>query len=161
MQATKRIPYPNPLTKKDAENDPLNTRTQPMHKTSRGRLPVPSPVSLPFNPRDSTKGPLHLLICPSSMPQPETFLYRQTHHHPTIPNYVARKPVKTTNVLFYWLTRAPPSLPPSLPAHFRLTGYNLDATDVEIGFWPDFGRRIPPPPSMPPHLPTLAHPPTC
>ncbi len=31
----------------------------------------------------------------------------------------------------------------------------------EIGFWPDFGRRIPPPPSMPPHLPTLAHPPTC
>ena len=41
-----------------------------------------------------------------------------------------------------------------------LTGYKRAATDVEIGFWPDFGRRIPPPPSMPPHLPTLAHPPT-
>ena len=53
---------------------------------------------------------------------------------------------------------APPHCPPSLPP---LTGYNLDAMDVEIGFWPDFGRRIPPPPSMPPHLPTLAHPPTC
>ena len=44
-------------TKKDAENDPLRTRTQSMHKTSRGQMPVPSPVSLPFNPRDSTKGP--------------------------------------------------------------------------------------------------------
>ena len=44
-------------TKKDAENDPLRTRTQSMQKTSRGQMPVPSPVSLPFNPRDSTKGP--------------------------------------------------------------------------------------------------------
>ena len=103
------------------------------------------------------------------MPPPETFVYIKTHHS-TIPNYVcvdkipanfhpppptstARKPVKTANVLFYWLTR-PPASPPPL---FDL----LDASDVEIGFWPDFGRRIPPPPSMPPHLPTLAHPPTC
>ena len=45
-----------------------------------------------------------------------------------------------------------------------LAPFNADiisAIDVKIGFWPDFGRRLPPPPSMPPHLPTLAHPPTC
>ena len=64
------------------------------------------------------------------MPPPETFVYIKTHHS-TIPNYVcvdkipanfhpppptstARKPVKTANVLFYWLTRPPPS-PPCSP----------------------------------------------
>ena len=70
------------------------------------------------------------------MPPPETFVYIKTHHS-TIPNYVcvdkipanfhpppptstARKPVKTANVLFYWLTRPPASLPPHIPPHLDL-----------------------------------------
>ena len=97
------------------------------------------------------------------MPPPETFVYRQTHHS-TIPNYVcvdkipanfhpppptstARKPVKTTNVLFYWLTRAPPSLPPSLQSFGRNGGRNR----ILAGF------RPPPTPSAE-HAPTPAHP---
>ena len=73
-------------TKKDAENDPLRTRTQATHKTARGQMPVPSPVSSPSNPRDRTKK----MLTPANlnpMPPPETFVYRQTHHS-TIPIYV-------------------------------------------------------------------------
>ena len=51
-----------PFTKKDAENDPLRTRTQATHKTARGQMPVPSPVSSPFNPRDRRKRCLLLLL---------------------------------------------------------------------------------------------------
>ena len=82
------------------------------------------------------------------MKPPETFVYIKTHHS-TIPNYVcvdkipanfhpppptstARKPVKTANVLFYWLTRPPP--------HFPLTSPLTSIIRPQWGSKSDFGQ---------------------
>ena len=57
---------------------------------------------------------------------------------------IASKSVKSTVVLFYWRTRA-------WHAELVLNGAN----DVRAARRPDPARRLPPPPSMHPHLPTL------
>ena len=68
---------------------------------------------------------------------------------------IPSKPVKATIVLFYWLTRAWRELEKNLIK-------SLDsANDVRAARRPGSTRRLPSPPSMHPHLPTLARaPPT-
>ena len=63
---------------------------------------------------------------------------------------IPSKPVKATIVLFYWLTRAWRELEKSL-----IKSQDI-ANEVRAARRPGSARRLPPPPSMHPHLPTLA-----